>query len=155
MSSFEQHLQQLTDATQPSGVRRTAIANLVEQGDAKAVPFLVDALADSDSTVRREATKALQQLNAATAIEPLINALKREPNDLTAWAMMEALAELGTLRVLPALQAFQNVDSLLTRMEAAKNIARLEARFPDGEPAYQEVGPEIGPSEENAGARYR
>ncbi len=147
MSSFEQHLQQLTDATQPSGVRRTAIANLVEQGDAKAVPFLVDALADSDSTVRREATKALQQLNAATAIEPLINALKREPNDLTAWAMMEALAELGTLRVLPALQAFQNVDSLLTRMEAAKNIARLEARFPDGEPAYQEVGSEIGPSE--------
>ena len=147
MSSFEQHLQQLTDATQPSGVRRTAIANLVEQGDAKAVPFLVDALADSDSTVRREATKALQQLNATTAIEPLIDALKREPNDLTAWAMMEALAELGTLRVLPALQAFQNVDSLLTRMEAAKNIARLEARFPDGEPAYQEVGPEVGPSE--------
>ena len=147
MSSFEQHLQQLTDATQPSGVRRTAIANLVEQGDAKAVPFLVDTLADSDSTVRREATKALQQLNATTAIEPLIDALKREPNDLTAWAMMEALAELGTLRVLPALQAFQNVDSLLTRMEAAKNIARLEARFPDGEPAYQEVGPEIGPSE--------
>ena len=147
MSSFEQHLQQLTDATQPSGVRRTAIANLVAQGDAKAVPFLVDALADSDSTVRREATKALQQLNATTAIEPLIDALKREPNDLTAWAMMEALAELGTLRVLPALQAFQNVDSLLTRMEAAKNIARLEARFPDGEPAYQEVEPEIGPSE--------
>ena len=141
MSSFEQHLQQLTDATQPSGVRRTAIANLVEQGDAKAVPFLVDALADSDSTVRREATKALQQLNATTATEPLVDALKREPNDLTAWAMMEALAELGTLRVLPALQAFQNVDSLLTRMEAAKNIARLEARFPDGEPAYQEVEP--------------
>ena len=147
MSSFEQHLQQLTDATQPSGVRRTAIANLVEQGDAKAVPFLVDALADSDSTVRREATKALQQLNATTATEPLVDALKREPNDLTAWAMMEALAELGTLRVLPALQAFQNVDSLLTRMEAAKNIARLEARFPDGEPAYQEVESEIGPSE--------
>ena len=141
MSSFEQHLQQLTDATQPSGVRRTAIANLVEQGDAKAVPFLVDALADSDSTVRREATKALQQLNATTATEPLVDALKREPNDLTAWAMMEALAELGTLRVLPALQAFQNVDSLLTRMEAAKNIARLEARFPDGEPVYQEVEP--------------
>lgn len=147
MSSFEQHLQQLTDATQPSGVRRTAIANLVAQGDAKAVPFLVDALADSDSTVRREATKALQQLNATTAIEQLIDALKREPNDLTAWAMMEALAELGTLRVLPVLQAFQNVDSLLTRMEAAKNIARLEARFPDGEPVYQEVEPEIGPSE--------
>ena len=147
MSSFEQHLQQLTDATQPSGVRRTAIANLVAQGDAKAVPFLVDALADSDSTVRREATKALQQLNAATAIEPLIDALKREPNDLTAWAMMEALAELGTLRVLPVLQAFQNVDSLLTRMEAAKNIARLEARFPDGEPTYQEVESEIGPLE--------
>lgn len=143
MSSFEQHIQQLTDATQPSGVRRTAIANLVAQGDAKAVPFFVDALADTDSTVRREATKALQQLNATTATEPLRHALEREPNDLTAWAMMEALAELGTPRVLPALQAFQNVDSLLTRMEATKSIARLEARFPEGEP----TSPEIEPSE--------
>lgn len=143
MSSFEQHIQQLTDATQPSGVRRTAIANLVAQGDAKAVPFFVDALADTDSTVRREATKALQQLNATTAVEPLRHALEREPNDLTAWAMMEALAELGTPRVLPALQAFQNVDSLLTRMEASKSIARLEARFPEGEP----TSPEIEPSE--------
>ena len=143
MSSFEQHIQQLTDATQPSGVRRTAIANLVAQGDAKAMPFFVDALADTDSTVRREATKALQHLNATTATEPLLNALEREPNDLTAWAMMEALAELGTPRVLPALQAFQNVDSLLTRMEATKSIARLEARFPEGEP----TSPEIEPSE--------
>ena len=143
MSSFEQHIQQLTDATQPSGVRRTAIANLVAQGDAKVVPFFVDALADTDSTVRREATKALQQLNATTATEPLRHALEREPNDLTAWAMMEALAELGTPRVLPALQAFQNVDSLLTRMEAKKSIARLEARFPEGEP----TSPEIEPSE--------
>lgn len=143
MSSFEQHIQQLTDATQPSGVRRTAIANLAEQGDAKAVPFFVDALADTDSTVRREATKALQQLNATTATEPLLHALKREPNDLTAWTMMEALAELGTPRVLPALQAFQDVDSLLTRMEATKSIARLEARFPEGEP----TSPEIEPSE--------
>lgn len=143
MSSFEQHIQQLTDATQPSGVRRTAIANLAEQGDAKAVPFFVDALADTDSTVRREATKALQHLSATHATEPLLNALEREPNDLTAWAMMEALAELGTPRVLPALQAFQNVDSLLTRMEATKSIARLEARFPEGEP----TSPEIEPSE--------
>lgn len=141
MSSFEQHIQQLTDATQPSGVRRTAIANLVAQGDAKAMPFFVDALADTDSTVRREATKALQQLNVTTATEPLLNALEREPNDLTAWAMMEALAELGTPRVLPALQAFQNVDSLLTRMEATKSIARLEARFPDGEPTSLEIEP--------------
>ena len=141
MSSFEQHIQQLTDATQPSGARRTAIANLVAQGDAKAVPFFVDALADTDSTVRREATKALQQLNATTAVEPLRHALEREPNDLTAWAMMEALAELGTPRVLPALQAFQNVDSLLTRMEASKSIARLEARFPEGEPTSLEIEP--------------
>ena len=141
MSSFEQHIQQLTDATQPSGVRRTAIANLVAQGDAKALPFFVDALTDTDSTVRREATKALQQLNATTATEPLRHALEREPNDLTAWAMMEALAELGTPRVLPALQAFQNVDSLLTRMEATKSIARLEARFPEGEPTFTEIEP--------------
>ena len=134
MSSFAENIQNLTDSTQPSGVRRAAVASLAEQGDAAAVPFLIDALADADSMVRREATKALQHLNATAATEPLLRALETEPKDLTAWAMMEALGELGTPSVLPTLQAFEKVNSLLTRMEATKSIARIEARFPDGEP---------------------
>lgn len=138
MSSFAQHIQNLTDSTQPSGVRRAAVANLAEQGDAAAVPYLIDALADADSMVRREATKALQHLNATAATEPLLRALETEPKDLTAWAMMEALGELGTPSVLPTLQAFEKVNSLLTRMEATKSIARIAARFPDGEPSTDE-----------------
>ncbi len=149
MSSFEQHIQNLTDSTQPSGARRTAVATLAAQGDARAVPYLLDALADTDSMVRREATKALQHLNATAATEPILRALETEPNDLTVWAMLEAIGELGTPRVLPTLQAFQNVTSLLTRMEATKSVARIEARFPDGEPAPQEQNTaEIEPPEE-------
>ncbi len=134
MLSFEQSIQTLKDLTLPSGLRRAAVANLAEQAETEAVPFLTDALADADSTVRREAAKALQQLNATASLEPLLHALKTESNDLTAWAMMEAVAELGTRSVLPTLQLFQNVDSLLTRLEANKCVARIEERFPEVTP---------------------
>lgn len=131
MLSFEQLIQNLTDTTQPSRVRRGAAANLAARGDARAVPFLIEALTDSDSIARREAAKALQQLNATSAAGPLLHALETEPNDLTAWAIIEAVGELGTPRVIPMLKGFQRVDSLLTRMEVNKSIARIEARYPD------------------------
>lgn len=131
MLSFEQLIQNLTDTMQSSSVRREAAANLAVQGDAQAVPFLIEALTDSDSIVRREAAKALQQLNAASATKPLLHALETEANDLTAWAIIEAVGELGTPNVLPMLKAFQKGDSLLTQMEVKKSIARIETRYPD------------------------
>ena len=131
MLSFQQLIQNLTDTTQPSRVRREAASTLASQGDAQAVPFLLEALTDSDSIVRREAAKALQQLNATSATEPLLHALEIEPNDLTAWAIIEAVGELGTPRVLPMLKSFQSVDSLLTQMEVKKSIGRIETRYPE------------------------
>ena len=131
MLSFEQLIQNLTDTMQSSSVRREAAANLAVRGDAQAVPFLIEALTDSDSIVRREAAKALQQLNAASATKPLLHALETEANDLTAWAIIEAVGELGTPNVLPMLKSFQKDDSLLTQMEVKKSIARIETRYPD------------------------
>ena len=40
-----------------------------------------------------------------SATEPLLRALQTESNDLTLWAMLEAISELGTPSVLPALES--------------------------------------------------
>ncbi len=132
MSSFDQFIQILTDTTQPSTVRSSAIAGLVEQGDSQGIKFLVEALADSDSLVRREAAKALQDLNATSATGALLRALQAESKDLTFWAMLEAISELGTPDDLPVLESLLKVDSMLTRIEVKKSISRIQERYPDG-----------------------
>ncbi len=131
MLSFEQLIQNLTDTTQPSIVRSSAIAGLVAQGSPQSIQLLIEALTDSDSMIRREAAKALQGLNATSAIEPLLRALQTESNGLTFWAMLEAISELGTPRVLPTLESLLNVDSMLTRMEIKKSISRIQDRYAD------------------------
>ena len=132
MSPFDQLIQTLTDTTQPSIVRSSAIAGLVAQGDRQSIKFLVEALADSDSLIRREAAKALQHLNATSAIESLLRALQSEAKDLTLWAMLEAISELGTPNDLPVLESLLKVDSMLTRIEVKKSISRIQERYPGG-----------------------
>lgn len=131
MLSFEQLIQNLIDTTQPSIVRSSAIAGLVAQRSPESVELLIEALTDLDAMIRREAAKALQDLDATRATEPLLRALQMESNDLTLWAMLEALSELGTVSVLSTLEALLNADSMLTRIEVKKSISRLQDRYPD------------------------
>ena len=131
MLSFEQLIQNLTDTTQPSIVRSSAIAGLVAHGSPQSVQLLIEALTDLDAMIRREAAKALQGLNATSATEPLLRALQTESNDLTLWAMLEAISELGTSCVLPTLESLLNVDSMLTRIEIKKSISRVQNRYAD------------------------
>ena len=131
MLSFEQLIQNLTDTTQPSIVRSSAIAGLVAHGSPQSVQLLIEALTDLDAMIRREAAKALQGLNATSATEPLLRALQTESNDLTLWAMLEAISELGTSCVLPTLESLLNVDSMLTRIEIKKSISRVQDRYAD------------------------
>ncbi|MYB92829.1 tetratricopeptide repeat protein [Candidatus Poribacteria bacterium] len=144
MLSFEQLIQNLKDTTQPSIVRSSAIVGLVMQDSSRSVKFLTDALADADARIRREAAKALQDLDVTSATEPLLRALQIESNDLTLWAMLEALSELGTLSVLPTLESLLNVDSMLTRIEVKKSISRLQDRYPD---AAAVTSPEVSKPE--------
>ena len=132
MLSFEQLIQNLTDTTQPNIVRSLAITGLVAQHNAQGVKFLIEALDDADAVIRREAAKALQDLEATSAIEPLLHALQTESNDITLWAVIEAISELGTPHVLPVLESLLNVDSMLTRIEIKKSISRIQARHADG-----------------------
>ena len=126
MLSFEQLIQNLTDTTQPSIVRCSAIANLISQGSSQGIGSLIEVLADSDSMVRREAAMALRQMEATRAAQPLLEALQVESNDLTLWAMLEAVAELATPDVLPRLESLRTAGSMLTRMEVKKSVARIE-----------------------------
>ena len=132
MLSFEQLIQNVTDTTQPSIVRSSAIASLVAQGDSQGISPLIECLADSDSVIRREAAKALAQLDATRAAEPLLEALQVESNDLTLWAMLEAVGELATPDALPLLESFPTTGSILTRIEVKKSIARIQTRYVDG-----------------------
>ena len=132
MLSFEQLIQNLTDTTQPSIVRCSAIANLTSQGSSQGIGSLIEVLADSDSMVRREAAMALRQMDATRAAQPLLEALQVESNDLTLWAMLEAVAELATPDVLPGLESLRTAGSMLTRMEVKKSMARIEARYING-----------------------
>ena len=137
MSSFDQLIQNLTDTTQPIVVRSSAIEGLAAQGDARSVRFLIEALSDSDSMIRREAAKALQDLGATGAIEPLLEALQSESKDLTVWAMLEAIGELGNPRVLSTLESLNNVDSMLTRIEVKKCIRKIRERYGNGDMPQQ------------------
>ena len=148
MLSFEQLIQNLTDTTQPSIVRSSAIAGLVAQGSPEGVKFLIEALTDLDSMIRREAAKALQDLDATSATEPLLRALQTESNDLTLWAMLEAISELGTLSVLPTLESLLNVDSMLTRIEVKKSISHIQDRYPDAAAVTSPEASKPEPSQE-------
>lgn len=132
MLSFDQLIQNLTNTMQPSVVRSCAIESLVERGNARVVGVLIEALADSDSMVRREAAKGLQNLGATGAIEPLLQALQAESKDLTVWAMLEAIGELGNPSTLPTLESLNNVDSMLTRIEMKKCRGRIQERYGNG-----------------------
>lgn len=129
MPSFDQLIQSLTDTTQPIVVRSSAIEVLVAQGDTRSVGFLIETLSDSDSMIRREAAKALQDLGATGAIDPLLEALQVESKDLTVWAMLEAIGELGNPNVLSTLEPLSNVDSMLTRIEVKKCISKIRERY--------------------------
>ena len=133
MLSFEQLIQNLTDTTQPSIVRCSAIVNLVSQGSSQGIGSLIEVLTDSDSMIRREAAMALQQMDATRAAQPLLEALQVESNDLTLWTMLEAVGELATPDVLPMLESLGTTGAMLTRIEVKKSMARIEARYANGD----------------------
>ncbi|MDE0470074.1 MAG: tetratricopeptide repeat protein [Candidatus Poribacteria bacterium] len=152
MLSFEQLIQNVTDTTQPSIVRSSAIASLVAQGNSQGISSLIECLADSDSVIRREAAKALAQLDATRAAEPLLEALQVESNDLTLWAMLETVGELATPDALPLLESFPTAGSILTRIEVKKSIARIRTRYADGNTSASPEASEPEPRDEQMDA---
>ena len=143
MLSFQQLIQNLTDTAQPSIVRCSAITSLISQGSSQGIGTLIEVLADPDSMIRREAAMALQQMDATRAAQPLLEALQVESNDLTLWTMLEAVGELATPDALPTLESLRTAGSMLTRIEVKKSIARIEARYANGDTS---TSPEVSES---------
>ena len=130
MESFEQLVQNLTDATQPIGTRRAAVTKIAEIDNNQALPFLINALSDPAPSVRREAANVLQQYNFREAVPVLLRALEIEDNDLTRWTFIGALGHIGTAAALPVLQALSNTESALTRRVVQKSIDQIIERHP-------------------------
>ena len=136
MASFEKLTQNITDTSQPIATRRAAVLEIAEIGGTTVLPFLLKALSDAASGVRREAANALQKCNFSEATHALVDALKKEDSDLTRWTLIEALGSIGTADALPALESLLRTEvSPLTRREVQKSVDLIAARHSEADVA--------------------
>src|SRR3954471_13575897 len=85
-----------------------------QAGAEAAVDALIVALKDTDASVRREAARALSQLNSRRAVPALAAAMKGADADMRA-TIVAALGELGDASVVPALREALKDDSVTIR----------------------------------------
>ncbi len=122
-----------------NAVARNAARALGKVGDSRAVPELLDALADDDEGLREAAARALGELGATDAVLPLCQRLAsglagagacrpnspklQEPCE----ALVEALGEIGVADplVLDTIAPFLDHDRPLIRSAAARALLQL------------------------------
>ena len=80
-------------------LRAEAVLALGESGDLRALPLLLTALEDPDSTVRRHGACALGQFRDPIAVEPLIHRLT-DPGMEVAWCAIHSLGVIGDGRAV-------------------------------------------------------
>ena len=131
MRHFEQLTQILADTDELPIFRRDAAADLGELGDPRAIPLLINTLADASALVRREAAKALGKLNDPRGTARLLLALAKETDEMTCRSVIETLGRIGTRDALPALTAMLGSDSRIIQTEARKGIRQIQGRYPD------------------------
>ena len=131
MRHFEQLVQILADTDELPIFRRDAAADLGDLGDPRAIPLLIDALADASALVRREAAKALGKLNDPRGTARLLLALAKETDEMTCCSVIETLGRIGTRDALPALTAMLESDFRIIQTEARKGIRQIQGRYPD------------------------
>ena len=103
--------------------RRDAIEEMEQIGDVKVVPFLVRALNDEDTFIRRAAARVLGNLGYGEAIEPLVRGLHDE-SDFVREAVAEALVKLGEASVTPLIGALGDTVNFV-RETAASALVEL------------------------------
>jgi len=98
-------------------LRADAAKRLGELKDKPSVPLLLNLLKDSVPVVRFEAGLALGKIGAKQAIEPLFNAITKEPQEDIAMAFTKALGDLGV----------DALDYLITLISAPRRLVRITA----------------------------
>jgi len=116
--------------------RQAAIAGLGLIGDPRAVPLLVELLADAQADVRFQAVVALAGFALPAAAEPLRGALADTDPGVRA-AAAAALGDLGFRAAAPELAARLDDPDEAVRVEAAIALSRLDD--PRGTPLLVEL----------------
>ena len=78
MAAFENLAENALNKSAGYLMRQQAMAQLAELGDPRAVPCFVEALRESDSSLRQEAARCLGGFDVPDAIEALCRALGNE-----------------------------------------------------------------------------
>ena len=120
-------LQQNLVAQDPK-IRAETVLALEETGDTRALPLLLAAIEDPDSTVRRHAACALGQFRDAIAVGPLIGHLT-DPGMEVAWCAAHSLGAIGDVRAVePLMVLLMGHTDHFTRQEAAVVLGKLGDR---------------------------
>ena len=102
--------------------QKRAVAYMVRAGK-KAVPYLIDALAIEDTSVRINATEALGRINDPVVIEPLISMLvDQDPN--IQYEAMEALENRGKMAVEALIKTARGENPQL-RAQSVELLGRI------------------------------
>ncbi len=105
-------------------LRAQAAKRLGELKDKPSVPLLLTLLEDSMPAVRFEAGLALGNIGGPQAIEPLFDAIQKEPQEDIAMAFTKALGDLGA-KALDRLIILTSAPRRLVRMTACRALGRI------------------------------
>ena len=108
-----------------ASVRAAAAEGLAATGDTLAVPALVHALADTSSSVRKQAVVALHRLWTPQAEAALTHMLIEDPDELVRFVAAQALGQHRSASALVPLRTALGDSSVWVRAEAARSLGLL------------------------------
>jgi len=108
-------------------IRTYVLQALGKVGDESALPVILDAARDPDSTIRRYAVPALADMGGAQATEALIAALADPESDIRAAAVM-ALGEIKEKHVDDALMPLLDDEDLSVRIQTVIALGHLGSK---------------------------
>ncbi|HCW89297.1 MAG TPA: hypothetical protein DHU56_04465, partial [Marinobacter sp.] len=120
-------------ASDDPGIRRVGVLDLVDSGEPEAVELLLLALRDSDTDVRQEAAKVVDEFEAEEMADALIAALS-DSDEVVRNAAAHALADLKDPAVAePLLEALEDSsDGFVVAgiLRALKPLRHLDSQRP-------------------------
>jgi hypothetical protein len=108
-------------------VRRETILALTKYGDEQAVPLLVKALTDRESSLRAAAALGLGLTKSQSAVAPLLDRLAAETDAEALVELLRALGRIGNPRVIPALAERAGAGGFFSRTPPQVRIEAVRA----------------------------
>ena len=128
MPTFDELIKTVSDKATLPFSRVGAISALVRLKDTRAGEYLIDALSDENHYVRREAARALGQLKAVDAVDPLVTLVDTDVDDEVRRNAITALGIIGDDSVLDTLMQAMEDTSYLIRRAAKMSVEQIQQR---------------------------